>query len=140
MLWMDSARARVNQAAASKSKQQAAGGYEVSVEALEQRQQRRRQDHVDNPARAHRALKCDRRHELLTGQFVPRSHECDCGDDNRVKKNADQDRHPYGFEKSLRSRNSGAGFLRGLAHRFESSHEIRDDLQHQQKRDQTAHG
>jgi hypothetical protein len=65
--WIWPARC-IDQAAASQGKQQPAGGYEISVEAFEQRQQRGREDDVDDPARAHCALEGNRGHELLAGQ------------------------------------------------------------------------
>ena len=71
MLGMDAAGSRVDEAAASQSKQQAAGGDEISVEALEQRQQRRGEDDVDDPARTHCVLEGYGGHELVAGQFVP---------------------------------------------------------------------
>jgi hypothetical protein len=43
------ADASLDHAAASQRKQQAARGYEISVEALEQGQQRCHQDDADNP-------------------------------------------------------------------------------------------
>src|ERR1700678_3546265 len=135
MIGMDAAGARIDQAAASQGKQQPAGGDEISIEALEQRQQRSHENYIDDPARAHGTLESNRRHELLAGQFVPRSDERDRGDDGCVKENADEDGHPSGFEKSLIAK-FRSGFLRGFADGFESGYEIRDDLHDQQERNQ----
>src|SRR5271168_589920 len=131
MFGMDLASSRVDQATASQSKEQAAGGYEISIETFEQRQKSRGQDYIHDPARAHRPLESYRSHELVVGQFVPGSNECYGGDDDCVEKNADEDGHPDGFEKSLAAKFRG-GFFGGLAYGFEAGHEIRDDLQHQQ--------
>src|SRR6266851_2438783 len=65
MFGMDLAGAGVNQAAASQGEQQAAGSDEVSVEAFEQRQERCRQNNVDDPARAHCPRKRDGGYEFL---------------------------------------------------------------------------
>src|ERR1022692_4218939 len=139
MLRMDLAGAGVDQAAAPQGKEQAAGGYEISVEAFEQRQQGCGENDVDDPARAHGALEGNCGHELLTGQLVPWRYECNCGDDDCVEENADQDGHPDGFEKSLAAK-LGSGFFGGLADGFESGHEIRDDLNHEEERNQWCVG
>ena len=71
--------------------------------------------------------------------LTPGSDECDGRNDACVEKNADEDRHPDGAEKSARAK-LRAGFLRGFADRFKSGHEIRDDLNHQQNRDPRSVG
>ena len=96
---------RVDQAAAPQGEQQAAGGHEISVEALEQRQQSCGQNDVDDPARANRLLKGDRRHELLAGQAVPRRDKPYRGHDAGIEENADENSHPDGAEESARARN-----------------------------------
>src|SRR5713101_8423790 len=132
---MDLADAGVDQAAASQGEQQAAGSDEVSVETFEQRQERRRQNNVDDSARAHCPLKRDGGHEFFAGQIVPRSYICDCGDDHGVENNSDQYGHPYGFEKSGPAK-FGSGFFSSFANRLESGHEIGDDLNYEQERNQ----
>src|SRR5580658_3625377 len=131
MLGMDLSGSGIDEAAASQGKQQAAGGYEISIEAFEKREQCRRQDCVDDPARADGALESYGGHELVVGQFVPGSNESYGGDDDCIEKNADQSGHPDGLEKSLPAK-FGRGFFGGLAYGFESGHEIRDDLQDEQ--------
>src|SRR5258708_4618484 len=139
MFGMDLAGAAVDQAAASQGEQQAAGSDEVSVEAFEQRQESRRQNNVDDPARANCTLKRDGCHEFFAGQIVPRSYICDCGDHHGVENNSDQYCHPYGFEKSGPAK-FGSGFFSGFADRLESGHEIGDDLKDEQERNQGCVG
>src|ERR1700691_1929386 len=131
MFGMDLAGSGADETPPSQSKQQAACCYEISIEAFKQRQQRRREDYVDDPARAHCTLESYCGHELVVGQFVPGSHERHCGDDDCIEKNADKDGHADGLKKSLPAK-FGRGFFRRLAYGFESGHEIWDDLQHQQ--------
>src|SRR5580700_216062 len=131
MLGMDLSGSGIDEAAASQGKQQAAGGYEISIEAFEKREQCRRQDCVDDPARADGALESYGGHELVVGQFVPGSNKSYGGDDDCIEKNADQNGHPDGLEKSLPAK-FGRGLFGGLAYGLESGHEIRDDLQHQE--------
>ena len=128
MFGMDLAGSRIDEAAASQGKQQAAGSYEISIEALEKREQRRRQDYVDDPARTDGALESYSGHELVVGQFVPWGDERYCGNDDCVEKNADENGHPDGLEKSLPAK-FWRGFFGSLAHGFESGHEIWHDLQ-----------
>ena len=96
---MHLADAGIHQAPASHGKDHAAGGDKIAVEHFEKRKQRRRQNHADNPARAHRTLEGHRRHEFLAGEFPPGSHITHGGDHDGVKKNAHQDRHPDRLEK-----------------------------------------
>ncbi len=82
--------------AAAQGEDQAAGRDEVSVETFEQREQCRRENDVDDPARTEGLLECDCGHESFIGQLMPWRDECDCGDDRRVEKRADHDRRPDG--------------------------------------------
>ncbi len=132
---VDSANAGVDHAPASQGKDQATGGDEVSVEALEQREQSGGEDDLHDPARAHGLLEGDGRHEFFAGEQTPGSYIGDGGNDAGVESNADKYRHPDGAKEALRAE-FGAGLFGGLAHRFEASHEIGDNLDHQQNRDQ----
>ena len=49
-------------------------------------------------------------------------------------------RSPSRWREKISRAEIGAGFFRGFAHRFEAGHEIRDDLNHQQNRDQRSVG
>src|SRR5207302_6106872 len=57
--------------------------------------------------------------------------------DAGVEKRADDNCHPDGAKESL-STELGACFFRGFAHRLEAGHEVRDDLNYQQNRDQRS--
>src|SRR5579863_7468135 len=139
MLGMDAADASDDQATTAEGEDHAAGGYEISVEAFDQRQQSGDEDEVDDPARAHGMFEGHCGHEFFIGQFVPGSGECDRRDDNCVEENADENRHPDSFEKCLRAK-LGGGFFGGFGDGFESGHEVRDDLHDQQKRNQRGVG
>ena len=82
-------------------------------------------------------LERDGRHEFFAGQPAPWSHECDRRDDAGVEENADKDCHPDGAKEASRAE-VRAGLFCGLAHRFEAGHEIGDDLNDQQNRNQRS--
>ena len=134
---MNGSDAGVDHTAASQGKEHAAGRNEISVEAFEERQQGGGEDDVDDPSRPDRLLKCHGRHEFLAGQQSPGSDKGDCRNNAGIEKNADENRHPDGAEEASRSE-VRAGFFGGFSDRFEAGHEIRDDLHHQQNRDQRS--
>ena len=70
---MDLADAAPDQPATSDCEQQPAGRNKVAVETLEQREQGRRQNYADDPSCAHRLLKGNCGHELVTRQLAPGS-------------------------------------------------------------------
>ena len=58
---------------------------------------------------------------------MPGSYETDGGDDHAVEDGADDNGHPDGTEEAAGAE-FWAGFLGGFSYRFESCHEIRNDL------------
>ena len=92
---------------------------------------------LDNPSRTDGVLKRHCSHELLARQILPGRDVGHGGDDDGIKENAHDDRQPDRGEKTLVAE-FRTGFLRRLADRFISGHEIKHDLQHQQHRDKPA--
>ena len=66
---------RCNHPTPSQGEEQATGGNEISIEALEQRQQGCRKNDIYNPPRPERLLECNCGHEPGAGQTTPWSHE-----------------------------------------------------------------
>ena len=80
-------------AAAAHCEEEAAGSHKISVEALEQRQQSRGKNNIDDPARTNRLLKSDRRHEPLASKASPGRNKCNGRDNRSVEKQADHYSH-----------------------------------------------
>src|ERR1051326_3097491 len=134
---MDDSGARVDHTAASQGKEQAAGGDKISVETFEEREQRGRENDVDDPTGAQRLLKGDGGHKFLAGQLMPGSDESNGHDDAGVEQDADEDRHPD-RAKEATGTEVRAGLFGRFADGFEAGHEIGDDLNHQQNRDERS--
>ncbi len=76
-------------------------GYEISIEALEEREQGCRQDAAHDPARLNRALECDRSQEFLSAKLVPGCDEPHRRNHDRIEEDADGDGHPNRSQESF---------------------------------------
>ena len=139
---MDRSSPGGDHATATECEQQAARSYEVSVEALNEREQSGSEDDVDDPFSGEaggtdRLLKSDGGHELLAGQSMPGSNKGDSGDAAGIKQDPDDDCHPD-RTKETRGAEFGARFFSSFADGFEARHEIRYDLHDQHNRDEAG--
>jgi hypothetical protein len=118
---VDSSNARIDHTSAAQRKEQAAGGYEVSVEAFEEREQGGGEDDIHDPARAQRLLEGHGRHEFLAGQLAP-------GATNATAARCSVEAMPMRLPSVARERSPGCGdqgwLLRRLANGFKTSHEV----------------
>src|ERR1700678_1416558 len=116
---MYAASAGIDHAAPSQSEHETTGRHEISVEALEQRQQSGSKNDVDDPPRTYCLLKSHGRHELLADQRVPWRNEPHCSNNASVEKNANENGHPDGA-KETSAAEVGIRFFRRFAHRLKS--------------------
>src|SRR6266851_9331240 len=136
---MDDGKTRWNRLAPAERKQKAAGCNEISIEALKQAKHRSNEDETNRPLRSHHLPKRGGSCEPFAKQSLPWRHIRNGRDDSHIKRRADKERQHYGSEKVPRTE-FFVGLLGGLGDGFEPSHEVRNDLQHQQNRNQRCCG
>src|SRR5262249_31154014 len=127
----------MDEAAPADAEEQPRRRHEVSVEDLDQRKQRREEDDPRHGSGGERALEGGLGPEVVRDELAPRKDERDREDDRAVEEDPADEREgddalePLGIKAFAR-------LLGLLADRLEAGHEVGDDLQDEQDREDRA--
>jgi len=131
---MNGGEARGNGSAAAEREEQAGGGHEISVETLQQAEHRGDKDQPDShwlPVACEKAaavgIVC-----LIEFATVRRTRLLQ----PRLHKMRRQQREPERWREKILASEFLVGFLGYFWHGFEAGHEVRNDLQHQENRNE----
>src|SRR4029078_12574394 len=94
---MHAAAASIDQTTPAEREDQTTGRHEVAVKYFHQGEKSRREDHVDNPARANRMFEGDGSHERRAGQGLPWGRIGAGGNDDGVEDDSNKNANEAGL-------------------------------------------
>jgi len=125
---VDGGEARSDSAAAGVGEEQPGGGGEVSVETLEETEESHDEDELNGPVLAEGILEGEGGGETSAKEGLPGGDVADGEDAESLEKGADSEGEADGVHVAGLAE-IGVGFLGVFGDRFETGHEIRNDLQ-----------
>jgi len=128
---VDGGEARSDSAAAGVGKEQARGGGEVSVEALEEAEEGHEENELNGPVLAEAMFEGDGGGEAFAEEGLPGSDVGDGDDTHGVEKSADAESEADGLHVACLAK-IRVGFFGVLGDGFKTGHEIRNDLQREE--------